>query len=141
MTKDQYVFYFDRLTPGKGIQSAHLGVVIVLRREMPTEGGGTRPYYRFGVAVKHPKDKLPFIKREGRDTALLRAARCTPIFTLSNLISAVRYELLHMTLVGQDDKREFDMKRLLSRMEFVVSRPEAYANQALCYAPGSQEIK
>lgn len=64
--KHVFYFYVTAAGPQRG-QSNHLAVICVQVLEFP------EPFYKIGVAVKHPKDRLPFKCSEGRAIAHERA--------------------------------------------------------------------
>ena len=70
--KKEFYFYVTAKRPQEGVQSNHLGIICVQLNTFDTPQGAM-PYYKIGMAVKHPKDKMPFKCTEGRALANERA--------------------------------------------------------------------
>jgi hypothetical protein len=76
--KDTFIWYVN-VPFSAGHQSNRVATIAILRGFVLSNG---LPYYRVGVAVKNPKDGLPFIKKEGRAIAIARARESEPVFTI-----------------------------------------------------------
>lgn len=74
MPKDFFTFYVDADRPQKGTQSKHVATVVIRH-----VNNGVSQFYQVGVAGKHQRDKLPFVKSEGRRIARDRAIAGYPI--------------------------------------------------------------
>lgn len=127
--RDYFVFYVDvdrarmKLPKGHGRQSGHVGTVVVKLGLMADK----RPYFRYGVAMKNQRDKLPFNKKDGRDLAIERADRCeTPAFSTSELAVGVMQHVYTAMGMNPELWSLVSVSGFLERMVVVMTRAVRY---------------
>lgn len=112
--KNRLVWYVDTLNEPKGRQSTHVATVVILIEKMATDA----KRYRVGVTVKHPKDKLPFIKKEGRRLATERAQNAIPVFSIGDATIEAWNGVQGMLVNGE----RIDTNRLLANIQHVLNK-------------------
>lgn len=122
MSKQTYTFCVDRYDLKKGMQSQHVGSVAVIIGTVAATGA---PYYRLGVAIKHPRDKAPFNKREGRDIATLRAGQSAPIFSIQNLVDEA-HDAICKGVREWKVLQDTNVDKTLERIEHVMKTVAGY---------------
>jgi len=129
--KDTFNFYVRAVgesgpynKPAWAGRQSEFVATIVIKLAHVTETGN--PYYRVGVCVKNHKDKLPFIKKEGRQIAFDRATNCPPVFNLNDVWHLV------VTGLSQQKNRKIadlvDFRNLDHRIRkvlFLYTQPKA----------------
>jgi len=117
MLKETFTWYVDAEQPKKGFQSRHVATVVIRRKD----GLDGTPVYYVGVASKHPKDKLPFVKSEGRTLATTRAVHANACFSMDELLRETRRALCREVKDTQT-LLLIDSKRLFERIKFVLEK-------------------
>ena len=122
--KNHFIFYIDAQKPVVGCQSNHVATIVVLRDALH-DG---RYYYRVGVAAKHQKDGLPFIKREGRRIATEKAIISEPLFSIADVLATITAKLIRAV---KDPRTLYtmDSQRLQNRVEVVLTKCAQYAGE------------
>lgn len=117
--KEYFNFYINAERPQKGNQSNHVGIVVV-KRLLTTEAG--KFYYRFGIAVKHPRDRVPFSKKEARRIAIERVDLSTrPILTLTDLDRSI-FGAVYSSIREDRISRLVNVNALCQRITIVLRK-------------------
>jgi len=114
--KESFVWYVDAVLSKRGYQTAHVATVVVLQGVMMCG-----PFYRIGVAVKHPNDKLPFVSKDGRALAAKRAAESEPVFTVPDVCEQVS-KILSRDVRDTRTLFAIDSQKLISRIQYVLNK-------------------